>query len=137
MKNWILAIRPKTLFASISPVLIGLALAFRYSKQINLLIAILTLFCAILLQIASNLANDYLDSQKGVDTDKRLGPTRVTHQGLISANQMKKALVSTLFLSFLLGLYLMWIGGFPIILVGLLSMYFAYGYTGRTFPFVL
>ena len=134
LSNWLLAIRPKTLFASVAPVLLGLSIAFISLKTLNLVVALLTLICALLMQISSNLANDYLDSLRGVDTEKRLGPTRVTHAGLISATKMKKALIVTMSLAFLMGLYLMWVGGPVIIIIGLASLYFAYGYTGGPFP---
>ena len=91
MKNWILAIRPKTLFASLAPVLLGLAVAYTEIKTINYQIAFITALCALFLQIASNLANDYLDALKGVDSHARLGPTRVTSSGLIPASTMKNA----------------------------------------------
>lgn len=134
MNNWLLAIRPKTLFASIAPVILGLAVAFVHQSYLNGVVAFLTLICSLLMQIASNLANDYLDSLRGVDTEKRLGPTRVTHEGLISATAMKQALILVMSLAFLIGIYLMWIGGPVIAVVGLLSLYFAYGYTGGPFP---
>lgn len=134
MKNWMLAVRPKTLFASIAPVLLGLAVAYTEQDKLNLLVAVLTLLCALILQIASNLANDYLDAIRGVDNESRLGPTRVTSSGLISPTKMKNALILTLVMAFLLGIYLMIIGGPVIILIGLLSLYFAYGYTGGPFP---
>ena len=131
---WILATRPKTLFASIAPVLLGLTLAYTHIHTLNIPVAGLTVLCALLMQIASNIANDYLDSLKGVDTEKRLGPTRVTHAGMIPATHMRNALIGVLFLSLLLGIYLMYVGGPVIILIGLLSLYFAYGYTGGPFP---
>lgn len=131
---WILATRPKTLFASIAPVILGLTLAYIHIHTLNMLVAALTILCALLMQIASNIANDYLDSLKGVDTEKRLGPTRVTHAGMIPATHMRNALIAVLFLSLLLGIYLMYVGGPVIILIGLLSLYFAYGYTGGPFP---
>lgn len=134
MKNWILAIRPKTLFASLAPVLLGLAVAFVETKTINTPVALLTVLCALFLQIASNLANDYLDALRGVDNETRLGPTRVTSSGLIGQTQMKNALIATLLFALLLGLYLMYIGGPFIMVIGLLSLYFAYGYTGGPFP---
>lgn len=129
-----LAIRPKTLFASIAPVLLGLAVAYIEKSSINTTLAVLTLLCAIVLQIASNLANDYLDAVRGVDNETRLGPTRVTSTGLISYTKMKNALILTLSIAFLLGIYLMFIGGPVIMIIGLLSLYFAYGYTGGPFP---
>lgn len=134
MKNWMLAIRPKTLFASLAPVVLGLAVAYVETKSLNVVIAALTILCALVLQIASNLANDYLDAIRGVDNDTRLGPTRVTSSGLISLTSMKNALILTLAIAFALGIYLMYVGGPFIMVIGLLSLYFAYGYTGGPFP---
>jgi 1,4-dihydroxy-2-naphthoate octaprenyltransferase len=134
MSPWILAIRPKTLFASLAPVLLGLAVAYEHQHFLHPVVALLTLACAMLMQIGTNIANDYLDSLKGIDTDKRLGPTRVTHSGLIPADKMRKALLFVLSGAFILGIYLMYIGGPLIIFMGLLSLYFAYGYTGGPFP---
>jgi 1,4-dihydroxy-2-naphthoate octaprenyltransferase len=131
---WILAARPKTILASIGPVLIGLSIAFHLSQKINTTIALLTLICAILLQIGTNIANDYLDFKKGVDTLERLGPVRVTSKGLISEDKMKKALILILSSAFLCGIYLMIHGGPFIMAIGLLSLYFSYGYTGGPFP---
>lgn len=134
MKNWMMAIRPKTLFASLAPVLLGLAVAYVETQTLNALIAVLTVLCALTLQIASNLANDYLDALRGVDNETRLGPTRVTSSGLISLTKMKNALILALGIAFALGIYLMYVGGPVIMVVGLLSLYFAYGYTGGPFP---
>lgn len=134
LNNWFLAIRPKTLSASISPVILGLTIAYIEHSPLNLLIATLTLFAALFMQISSNIANDYLDSLRGVDIDNRLGPLRVTQAGLIPASSMKMALILTMSISFIIGLYLMFIGGPIIMFVGLLSLYFAYGYTGGPFP---
>lgn len=134
MKNWILAIRPKTMLASIGPVILGLALAISQTKSINLLIAALTLLCAVLLQFSTNIANDYLDFKKGIDTKDRIGPVRVTQAGLISETQMKFALITLLSLAFITGCYLMYTGGIYIVIIGLLSLYFSYGYTGGPFP---
>ena len=134
MKNWILAIRPKTLFASVSPVILGLSLAYFYQQHLNFVVSILTLFCTIFLQISSNLANDYLDYVRGIDTPLRTGPTRATQAKLITPEKMKLALIFTLSISFLLGIYLMIFGGPLIITIGLLSLYFAYGSTGGPFP---
>jgi len=134
MKNWMLAIRPKTLLASQAPIVLGLAVAYVEIRHINVLIAILTALCALVLQIASNLANDYLDALRGVDNETRLGPTRVTSSGLISLTSMKNALIISLVVAFVLGIYLMVVGGPFIMVIGLLSLYFAYGYTGGPFP---
>ncbi|MFA6238542.1 MAG: 1,4-dihydroxy-2-naphthoate polyprenyltransferase [Bacteriovorax sp.] len=134
IKNWLMAVRPKTLFASIAPVILGLTIAYTQQSSLNWIVAILTLLAALLMQISSNLANDYLDSLRGTDTHERLGPTRVTQAGLISAYTMKKALVLTMSLAFLTGIYLMYAGGPVIVFFGLTSLYFAYGYTGGPYP---
>ena len=86
-KNWLLAIRPKTLAASISPVMIGTAMAFGDGVH-HFPTAILCLLGALTIQIGTNLANDYFDFKKGADTAERIGPTRVTQAGLISPKMM-------------------------------------------------
>lgn len=134
IKNWVLAARPKTMLASVGPVIVGLGVAFHETSKLNTTIAALTLICAMLLQIATNIANDYLDFKKGVDTDKRIGPVRVTSKGLIPDYQMRNALILLLALSFLCGVYLMISGGPIIVLIGILSIYFSYGYTGGPYP---
>ena len=122
---WLLAIRPKTLFASIGPVILGLSIAVLYSGQIKFLIAFLTLICALLLQISTNLVNDYFDAKTGVDSNKRLGPQRVTQTGLIEAKQVKQIFTLTFALAFIIGLYLMIHGGLIIMIIGPLSIAFA------------
>ncbi len=134
MKNWILAIRPKTLLASQAPIVLGLAVAYVEIGHINILIACLTALCALVLQIASNLANDYLDAKRGVDNETRLGPVRVTSSGLLSPASVKNALIVSLITAFSLGITLIVVGGPFILVIGLLSLYFAYGYTGGPFP---
>ena len=134
MKYWILAIRPKTLTASLGPALLGIALAYFLEAQINLLIALLTLLCALFLQISTNLVNDYYDGIRGTDTERRIGPTRVTVSGMLSAEAVKKGFITTFVISFILGVYLMVHGGLPIVLIGLSSILFAYIYTGGPIP---
>jgi 1,4-dihydroxy-2-naphthoate polyprenyltransferase len=131
---WLLAIRPKTLFASIGPVILGLSLAVLYSGQIKFLIAFLTLICVLLLQISTNLVNDYFDAKTGVDSNKRLGPQRVTQTSLIEAKQVKQIFTLTFVLAFIIGIYLMIHGGLIIMIIGPLSIAFAYLYTGGPYP---
>ena len=130
---WLLASRPKTLPASLVPVLIGAALAASHSNVSFLTLSTIIL-TSLLLQIATNFANDVYDYEKGADTSERLGPLRVTQAGLISAAQMKKATAFTLLLAICLGSYLVSIGGFPILLIGLLSVICALLYTAGPFP---
>ncbi|MBH46873.1 MAG: 1,4-dihydroxy-2-naphthoate polyprenyltransferase [Halobacteriovorax sp.] len=131
---WILAARPKTLPAAISPVLLGIAYAYHIGTTINVETAGMTLFCTLLLQIASNFINDYYDGVRGVDTEDRLGPTRVTSSGLLTPAAVKTGFMATLGLAFLIGLHLMSVGGLPIVLIGFASIFFAWAYTGGPFP---
>jgi len=102
--------------------------------SLSLVTALLTLLCALTLQISSNLINDYYDGVKGLDGVDRLGPERVTSLGLLAAPVIKKGFIASLFLAFLFGLYLMIHAGLPIIIIGLLSLFFAWAYTGGPFP---
>ena len=82
-KVWLLASRPKTLWAAVAPVIIGTALAYA-DRSGHLLSALAALFGAVMIQIGTNFANDYLDYKKGTDNEKRLGPMRVTQSGLVA-----------------------------------------------------
>ena len=134
MKNWLLAARPKTLPAAIVPVWAGCVLAWKLQGSWNPWLAFCTLAGAICIQIATNFFNDAIDAQKGADTEKRLGPTRVTSCGLISRRAVFIAAGVFLFLATLCGVVLYQAVGWPIIAIGLPSLYLAYGYTGGPFP---
>jgi 1,4-dihydroxy-2-naphthoate octaprenyltransferase len=134
LKPYLLAIRPKTLTASIGPVLLGLFFARFERGSLNIFIAILTMLCALLMQMGTNLVNDYFDFKRGIDGGNRLGPVRATQAGLIKPELVKFAYQLIFTISFILGLYLMWHGGVPIILIGLTSLLAAYAYTGGPFP---
>ncbi len=132
---WMTAIRPKTLPAGAGPVILGLSLAYQQEPQsFSFFTALVTMACAVLLQISSNLINDYYDGVEGLDDENRLGPPRATSLGLIPAPAVKKGFLFTLGLSFILGLYLMKLGGLPIVLIGLSSLFFSWAYTGGPFP---
>ena len=131
---WLLASRPRTLPAAISPVLVGTALAWSgglFSPAPALAAAV----GALLLQILSNFANDYFDFTKGVDTRERLGPTRVMAAGLLSARDLGMGMVVAASLAVLVGIYLILVGGWPILAVGAASLLAALLYTGGPFPF--
>lgn len=132
-QNWFLAIRPKTLWASVAPVLLGSLCALN-EGTFKLSLFMLILCCALLIQIASNLANDVYDFEKGADHAARLGPTRVAQAGLISPQQIKLALFVVMLTALLLGAYLVMIGGLPILLIGMLSLVFALAYTAGPYP---
>ena len=133
MQAWWLAIRPKTLPAATAPVLVGTAHAFREGR-FAALPALAALVGALLIQIVSNLANDYFDFKKGADTDERLGPPRVTQQGLISERGVLTGLALCILLAVLVGCYLVWIGGWPIVAVGAASLLCALAYTAGPYP---
>lgn len=131
---WILAIRPKTLFASLGPVILGTSLAYKTYEVFEINILLVTIVCAVLLQISTNLANDFLDAKKGIDTDERLGPTRVTQAKLLTVREVQFGFFAIILSALILGVYLMILGGWPIILIGFLSILFSYAYSGGPFP---
>jgi 1,4-dihydroxy-2-naphthoate polyprenyltransferase len=130
---WVLASRPKTLPAAVSPVLIGTALAVK-SGNFKLLPVCAALAVSLLLQIAVNLANDYFDFKKGVDTEDRLGPLRVTQSGLIPPETVKRAMMGTLLAAAISGFFLVIVGGWPILALGLAAILSALAYSGGPFP---
>ena len=131
---WLLAVRPKTLPAAISPVLVGTAMAWS-DGLFSLFPAIAAAAGALLLQVLSNFANDYFDFAKGADTSERLGPTRVMAAGLLSPRAMRRGMVVVVALVALDGAFLVMVGGWPILAVGLASLLAAVLYTGGPFPF--
>jgi 1,4-dihydroxy-2-naphthoate octaprenyltransferase len=130
---WLLAIRPKTLPAAVSPVVVGAALA-RSDGAFALLPALAALVGALLLQIGTNLANDYFDYVKGVDIEGRQGPLRAAQSGLLSLPALRAGIVLTFAAAAAVGLYLVAIGGWPILLLGTAALLSAVAYTGGPFP---
>ena len=132
-KTWMLAIRPRTLPAAAAGVIVGAALAWHdgYFRFDATLVCLLT---ALLLQIGSNLANDVFDFERGTDTAESLGPTRVTQAGLLTPRQVKIGMTAVFGLAVLLGLYLAWLGGWVIMIVGIAAIISAIAYTGGPFP---
>ena len=128
MNPWILAIRPKTLTASFSPILVGNVLAFN-SVSFNWYIAVASLACALCLQITVNLANDYFDHKHQIDSDTRLGPKRVSSSGLIRSAHMKVGISVFTLLSIIFGLVLVQHGDIWIFVAGLLSIICAFAYS--------
>lgn len=130
---WFLAARPKTLAAGLVPVLVGMAIAHMHGGVVWAP-AIACAAGSILIQIGTNLANDYFDHKKGADTEQRVGPARAVQQGWVTPKAMAVATGITLFLALLVGLYLIAIGGWPIAMIGILSLVCAVGYTGGPYP---
>lgn len=130
---WMLAIRPKTLPAAAASVIIGSALAW-YDAVFAAGPALAALFIALLLQIGSNLANDVYDDERGADTTERLGPVRVTQSGLLTRGQVKRGMATVFGIAFALGLYLAWIRGPMVLVVGVAAIIAAIAYTGGPWP---
>lgn len=130
---WIQAARPKTLPAALAPVAMGMAIAWR-DGVFDLLPALAAAVGAVLIQVATNFANDYFDGVKGTDTEARLGPQRAVQAGLVSPRTMLRAFIGTFALAAAIGGYLAWHAGWPIVVIGSLSILFGVLYTGGPRP---
>jgi 1,4-dihydroxy-2-naphthoate octaprenyltransferase len=132
---WWHAIRPKTLLASIAPVMVGIACAYAQGISINWPIGINTLLCAVGLQILANLANDYYDGMEGVDKYRKFGPLRLTQKGLVLPKLMRQVLFVLTLVIVLLSIPLMLRGGLTIMLIGGLAILSAFIYTTSPISF--
>jgi 1,4-dihydroxy-2-naphthoate octaprenyltransferase len=116
VQSWVLATRPKTLPAAVVPVLAGTAVAHHEGANIHPWVFTATLVAALLIQVATNFANDYSDFLRGADNDGRLGPLRVTQSGLLSPGAVRGGILIAIVLALLLGGYLAWVGRWPVAL---------------------
>jgi 1,4-dihydroxy-2-naphthoate octaprenyltransferase len=130
----LLATRPKTLTAALAPVLVGTAIAAQQGYRVIWWVSTLALLSATAIQIGTNLFNDLLDFERGADTEHRMGPTRVTQSGALTPRQVRNAAVGSFVVAAALGVPLIAVGGWPILIVGVLSLLFGYAYTGGPFP---
>ena len=133
LQVWLSAIRPKTLGAAVSPILIGTTMAFADGKG-HALAALAALLGALLIQIGTNFSNDYYDYIKGADTEERLGPVRVTQSGQVRPKTMLRNFVMVFGLATLVGIYLVFRGGWPVVIIGILSIASGILYTGGPWP---
>ncbi|WP_436934378.1 1,4-dihydroxy-2-naphthoate polyprenyltransferase [Halovenus marina] len=131
---WLIAARPQTLPAGAAPVIIGIGLAAA-DGVFAPLPAVGALVGALLIQVGTNFANDYYDAKHGADTDEREGFTRVTAGGLIQPRQVRAAMTATYALALVVGVYLVYVGGVPIVVVGLSSILAGLLYTGGPYPY--
>jgi len=131
---WLLAIRPRTLGLSVSPVLVGTCLAWAETGELQILPALAALLAAICIQIGTNLHNDAADAIKGTDTDDRLGPPRATAQGWLPAASVQRGALIAFAAAFIVGIYLVSVGGWPILLLGLISLAAGAAYSGGPWP---
>ncbi|MBK5914432.1 1,4-dihydroxy-2-naphthoate octaprenyltransferase [Rhodocyclus purpureus] len=134
MLVWWLAMRPRTIWASVAPVIVGTALAWSQTQTLLVLPALFALLGAILIQVATNLHNDVADFERGADTPDRLGPPRATQMGWLSGSQVRRGAFLCFGLAFLCGIYLVWHGGWPIVGIGIASLIAGWAYTGGPRP---
>ena len=131
LKAWILAARPKTLTGAAVPVMIGIACAVAMYGLcgIRVVPAVLCMLFALIMQVDANFINDYFDFMKGTDDEQRLGPKRACAQGWITASAMRSGLFVTTLLACIVGLPLVYYGGWEMIMVGLACVVFCFLYT--------
>jgi 1,4-dihydroxy-2-naphthoate octaprenyltransferase len=135
LNYWLLAIRPRTLSISVIPVFVGCSLAWAHLGLLNIPVLIATVLTAMLIQIGTNLHNDVADFERGTDDPlTRFGPPRATSQGWLPASRVRRAAYSSFLLAFLIGCYLVWQGGWPILVLGVLSIAAGLAYTGGPKP---
>lgn len=131
---WWVAARPRTLPVAVGPVAVGTAVAAGEGEA-RALPALAALAGALLLQIASNLANDLFDFEKGADADDRIGPARAAQSGWLSPTEMRWGIGFVLALAVGVGLYLVSVAGWVLVAVGVFSIVAALAYTGGPWPF--
>jgi 1,4-dihydroxy-2-naphthoate polyprenyltransferase len=134
LKAWISAARPKTLTASLVPIVSTTGMAKGLGYEIQWWIVVLALFSSFCIQIGTNLVNDAMDFKKGADDEKRIGPARVTQQGLFTFKQVMLAASLFFFLAACLGVPLVIQGGAPILAIGIVSILMGYAYTSGPMP---
>jgi len=132
-RAWLMAARPQTLPAAAAPVVVGTGVAVGIG-EFAALPALAALAGALLIQIGTNFANDYYDAVRGADTEDREGFTRVTAGGLIEPALVRRAMALAFGAAVAVGSYLVWVGGVPILAVGLLSVASGIAYTGGPYP---
>ena len=115
--------------------MVGAAAALAEGASFRPVVFVVTLVSALLIQVGTNFANDYSDFRRGADHEGRLGPLRVTQSGLISQDAVRRGILVAFGLALASGIYLVWVGGWPILLIGLLSIVCGIAYTGGPWPF--
>jgi 1,4-dihydroxy-2-naphthoate octaprenyltransferase len=135
MRIWLMAARPRTLPAAIAPVLVGTALAHTLADVFRPGAFVAAMLGSILIQVGTNLSNDYSDARRGADAEDRLGPVRVTAGGLVPPKQVLMATYVTFGLAALCGVYLVAVSGIELLFVGIASIAAGVLYTGGPRPY--
>lgn len=133
-RKWLMAVRPRTLSISVVPVLVGTVMAWGETGRIHWLVALAALWAALCIQVGTNLHNDAADFDKGADTPERLGPKRATAEGWLRSSEVRRAAAVCFGAAILAGVYLVSVGGWPILALGLTSVLMGYAYTGGPLP---
>jgi 1,4-dihydroxy-2-naphthoate octaprenyltransferase len=128
-----LAARVRTLPAAAAPVIVGTGAAIG-TGNFAFFPAVAALVGALLLQVGANFANDLFDFLRGADTAERVGPVRVTQAGLLTPRQVRAGMWTVFAAATLIGVYLISVGGWPVVLIGLAAILAAIAYTGGPFP---
>jgi 1,4-dihydroxy-2-naphthoate octaprenyltransferase len=131
---WLLGMRPRTLTMAAVPVAVGAALAWAGGADPAWITFVVTLACAVLIQIGTNLFNDANDGERGADGPDRIGPVRITGSGLAAPKQVRRAAIACFVAALLAGLYLVVVGGVPILVIGLASLLAGYAYSSGKRP---
>ena len=134
LSSWTMAARPRTLSLSMTPVVVGAALAWAIEGKFNAVVILAALTGSMFIQLGTNLHNDAADSERGGDGPDRIGPPRVTASGLLNAAAVKRGAAACFAAAALMGVYLVFVGGWPILLLGILSIASGWAYTGGPFP---
>lgn len=132
-RAWLLASRPQTLLVGIVPVVVGTAIA-RAQGGFHLLAALAALLGAVAIQLGTNFANDLFDFKQGADTDERVGPPRAAQLGLLSTRALAVGMALCFAFATFVGTYLVARGGWPIVVIGVLSILSGIAYTGGPYP---
>jgi 1,4-dihydroxy-2-naphthoate polyprenyltransferase len=131
---WVMAARPRTLTISTTPVIVGTALAWAVERRIHWLAVLAALIASVFIQLGTNIHNDAADFERGGDGPDRIGPPRVTASGLLNADAVHRGAFICFAIAALMGVFLVFVGGWPILLVGVLSIAAGWGYTGGPLP---
>lgn len=135
LRHWLSASRPRTLPVAVVPVVVGTAMAWQHAGTISAAILVATLLAALLIQVGTNLHNDVADFERGADEPgTRLGPQRATAEGWLSAAAVRRGAVLSFAAAGVVGLWLAWQGGWPILAIGVASIACAWAYSGGARP---
>lgn len=133
-QRWWLGARPRTLPMAATPVIVGASFAWADGADPRGVVFLLTLACAVLIQVGTNLMNDVIDHERGNDRPDRVGPLRITAAGWATPAEVRRAVVVAFTVAAACGLALVWVGGVAILLLGLLSILFGWAYSGGSRP---